>query len=67
MKLIIAGFGEAFSVARQAIHKRQASDDDIMDAFAALWNVGRILSGRAVTIPSNPPRDGCGLRMEMVA
>lgn len=41
--------------------------DDILDALVLLWTAERIQRGEAVTIPARPPRDACGLRMEMVA
>lgn len=39
--------------------------DDILDACAACWTAGRILSGTAVCIPPLPARDSRGLKMEM--
>ncbi len=44
-----------------------SAEDDVLDAFVALWTAERIATGVATTIPSAPPRDGFGLRMEMVA
>lgn len=41
-------------------------DDDIVDAFVTLWTAERIHAGRAITLPGAPPRDGHGLRMEIV-
>jgi predicted RNase H-like nuclease len=41
--------------------------DDIVDALVLLWTAERIARGEAVTLPACPPRDACGLRMEMVA
>jgi len=40
--------------------------DDLLDAFAACWTAERIYYGRAVTLPSAPPRDSAGLRMEIL-
>ena len=45
---------------------KDVADDDILDAFAALWTAERVLSGEAETLPADPPMDGVGLRMEMV-
>jgi hypothetical protein len=45
----------------------EVADDDILDAFAALWTAERIAPGEAVTLPEVPPRDRHGLPMEMVA
>jgi predicted RNase H-like nuclease len=39
--------------------------DDVLDACAACWTAMRIQSMRAICIPSNPPVDAMGLRMEM--
>lgn len=41
--------------------------DDITDAFAALWTAERIQRAEGMSIPSIPPVDAHGLRMEMVA
>jgi predicted RNase H-like nuclease len=65
--LIEAKFGMEFDTVRRTIRRWQAADDDIMDAFAALWTAARVFDGEAVTIPADPPRDACGLRMEMLA
>ncbi len=46
--------------------KLASAVDDIMDAFAALWTAERIATGAAQTLPSAPPRDTFGLRMEIV-
>jgi predicted RNase H-like nuclease len=54
------------SAARGAELKRDLADDDILDAFAALWTATRIEEGRAETLPNSPPRDQLGLRMEIV-
>ena len=40
--------------------------DDIVDAFAAVWTVGRIARGEACTLPASPPRDAPGRRTEIV-
>ena len=37
------------------------------DAFVALWTAERIARGRAISIPTCPPLDEYGLRMEMLA
>jgi predicted RNase H-like nuclease len=41
--------------------------DDLIDACACAWVARRILKGRAIRIPAEPMRDGCGLRMEINA
>jgi len=45
----------------------KSGKDDVLDAFAALWTAARIVTGNALTLPFNPPKDRCGLRMEIVA
>ena len=44
-----------------------SAEDDVLDAFVALWTAERIATGAAITIPCAPPRDTFGLRMEIVA
>jgi predicted RNase H-like nuclease len=66
LALIERQFGAAFAMARSAIHPRLAADDDIIDAFAALWTAERIFRGEASTVPARAPIDRYGLRMEMV-
>lgn len=39
------------------------SDDDVIDAFAALWSARRVSGGVAVQLPSDPPTSIHGLRM----
>jgi predicted RNase H-like nuclease len=41
--------------------------DDLNDAFSALWTARRILAGTAIRIPSTDDRDSRGLPMEMWA
>lgn len=47
-------------------HRLASAPDDVLDAFAALWTSQRIVAGTCQTIPSEPPSDPFGLRMEMV-
>ena len=55
--------------AREAIRQRHApnlvGDDDISDAFAALWTAERIQSGLAQVIPNPPEIDSVGIEMGM--
>ena len=65
--LIDTDFGPlAFESARNQIERRHASNDDIADAFAALWTARRIINGTSQTLPPNPPIDSQGLPMRMV-
>jgi predicted RNase H-like nuclease len=68
LALVTQCFGrEAFAAARLRHPRRDAADDDLLDAFAALWSAERILRGDALSLPPSPPRDARGLRMEIVA
>lgn len=42
-------------------------DDDLIDAFAALWTAQRIVQGTAIQVPEAPERDSAGLPMRMMA
>lgn len=66
--LIDAAFGaDAFETVRERYKKKEAADDDILDAFAALWTARRIVAGTARTFPDHPPHDSAGLPMRIVA
>lgn len=56
---------QVFAAARSVFTRKQAADDDIADAIAALWTAERKLVGRAQVIPGNPEVDPNGLRMEI--
>lgn len=45
--------------------RKEVADDDIYDAYAALWTAERIVRGEAGRIPDSPPCDETGLLMEM--
>jgi predicted RNase H-like nuclease len=65
-KLIVDYFGnEALKDARSKHFCKDVADDDIHDAFAALWTAERIYKNAAGRIPKDPPRDEMGLYMEM--
>lgn len=66
-KLVESYFGgSAFALIRDAHPRAEVADDDINDAFAALWTADRILGGTSRRIPDVAPLDRHGLRMEMV-
>jgi predicted RNase H-like nuclease len=67
LRLVEEHFGGGFEATRRDIPQSQAADDDILDAFAALWTAERIVRGMATTLPAAPLEDRFGLRMEMVA
>ena len=53
----------AFDEIRKKHYLKDASNHDINDAFAVLWTVERIFSGKAVSIPAELESDSVGLRM----
>jgi len=64
--LVRSVFGDVFDRIR-AQHRRPAvSDDDILDAIAALWTARRIVSRASRTLPDIVPLDSAGLPMRMV-
>ena len=65
--LVQGEFGSAAKDIRQALPRRAASDDDILDALAALWTARRIRTGTARRLPTVEERDECGLPMQMLA
>ena len=52
---------------RQSVLPKDVSDDDILDALAALWTAHRIHSGNAVCISDKREKDEFGLPMQMWA
>lgn len=47
--------------------RRRWAEDDLLDAFAALWSARRIAQGLAIAHPSEVQRDAQGLRMAIWA
>jgi len=65
-KLIDEHFGNEVRNAIRRRHLRNlVADDDINDAFAALWTAERIQSGVAEVIPTPPEIDTLGIEMGM--
>lgn len=60
-------YGSAYTIAQLSLQRGQYANDDLLDAFAALWSAERVISRKAIVLPAVPPLDSCGLRMEMVA
>ena len=56
----------AYDTVRARYTRREAANDDILDAFAALWTAERIRSGESRTLPAQPPIDSAGLPMRIV-
>ncbi len=67
LRLVEQAFGAAAESVRQAIPRKAASDDDILDAFAALWTARRIHANVAARVGSTDESDEHGLPMQMWA
>ena len=65
--LVKSMYGTAYTAAQSSLPRGQYGNDDLLDAFAALWSGERVVTGKALILPATPPIDSCGLRMEMVA
>ncbi|MGA7615057.1 MAG: DUF429 domain-containing protein [Thermoanaerobaculia bacterium] len=65
--LVDSHFGpDSFELVRHRYRASDVTDEDILDAFAALWTAERIATGTAGTLPDVVPLDTAGLRMEIV-
>jgi len=65
--LIAATFGAgAYEAVRAQFRRTAVANDDILDAFAALWSAERLLNGLAAVLPTTPEHDATGLSMEIV-
>ena len=51
----------------RAAHRGEFAEDDLCDAFAALWSMRRFHSGTAITLPAVVDRDSAGLPQQIVA
>ena len=67
LELVRDVFGDVVREIRDAIPRKAAADDDILDALATLWTARRIHSRQSVTLPSRPEFDEHGLPMRMIA
>jgi predicted RNase H-like nuclease len=66
-ELVRRHFGDgAFDAVRTSHSREKAADDDILDAFAALWTAERIHRGEARSLPEYPRIDSAGLPMRMM-
>jgi predicted RNase H-like nuclease len=45
--------------------RSRVAGDDVLDAYAAVWTAVRIAENSAKRIPTRPPIDAKGLKMEM--
>ena len=57
---------KAFLEARNLYRRHDVADDDIIDAMAAAVTAALASGSGVPSIPSNPPVDAAGLRMEMI-
>jgi predicted RNase H-like nuclease len=65
--LVSRHFGtDVYKTVRARYRRDDVADDDILDAFAALWTAERILRGDAQSLPTNPALDSAGLPMRMM-
>lgn len=66
-RLVEAAFPGGYEHVRRQFARGAVANDDILDAFAALWAALRAVAGDCATLPAMPPRDRFGLPMEMLA
>ncbi len=65
--LLLAALGGSLPTRAQAGSAvRGAGADDLLDATVAAWSTRRFAEGIAGRLPSEPPTDARGLRMEMI-
>lgn len=67
LEMVRKFFGSSPEDARAAVPRNQATDDDILDAFAALWTAIRVHEGTAIRIDEPEERDAFGLPMQIWA
>ena len=67
LEMIRKFFGSSLADVRAAVPHSQAADDDILDAFAALWTALRVYEGTAIRIDEPEERDAFGLPMQIWA
>lgn len=66
-RLVAQVFPGAYAHGRDAIRRRDAADDDLLDALACLWSAGRIATRGALRLPEDAPRDAAGRLMRIEA
>jgi len=65
--LVKSVYSAAYAAAQSSLPRGRYGNDDLLDAFAALWSGERVVAGKELLLPAKPPLDSCGLRMEIVA
>ncbi len=63
--LVLSQYGKAYRDV--SLPKAAYVNDDLLDAFAALWTAERHFAGISRTYPAQPPRDETGLPMAITA
>ena len=58
--LVVASFGEVLFTNAMTVARGAAKEDDVLDAFAALWTAERIARGEAQSLPDPRHRGGEG-------
>jgi predicted RNase H-like nuclease len=66
LDLLTVHFGPSVASALARRPQFHCAEDDLIDAFAALWTAQRILAGLSETLPAVPPHDQYGLPMQIV-
>jgi predicted RNase H-like nuclease len=65
--LVRRHFGDdAYDTVRARYKRNEVANDDILDAFAALWTAERIQCRAARSLPPQPPIDSAGMPMRIV-
>ncbi|MCX7013492.1 MAG: DUF429 domain-containing protein [Candidatus Sumerlaeota bacterium] len=64
--LLVERFGDVVDRALADRGQLGCVENDVLDAFAALWTAQRIAEGVSEVLPSAPPKDQYGLPMQMV-
>lgn len=65
--LVESFFGQgSFDLIRQQFKRSDVADDDILDAFAALWSAERYSHGSALLLPPSAETDDTGIVMQIV-
>lgn len=64
--LVKSSYAAGYVAAQASLPSGKYSNDDLLDAFAALWTAERVATGNATTYPAAPPSDEYGFLMEIV-
>lgn len=64
--LVKSRYSAPYELAQRSLTSGEYANDDLLDAFAALWSAERVAAGQALSLPTRPPVDRRGLRMEIV-